>query len=692
MPFSIAVMLGVAATMAAQQEPVEPTPVANAFQVRSVPALRAVDRAKLAELAKPSWHTVPNSGSSLRALLLSVCGTQGAIVDKALESEMLRLNGGESLDRIAEPGSAVAVPFCLGVQTVTVKPSDTLEGLLRRHYRTYGKITVRQSVELNASSVEAAKDVVGFTTTLQPGDEIVLPTSVENLLVPAHASTRLTRDQIARGVEKITAILGEAAIPVAADVEGERPKPHEYKYIEFVSTDNASNLPDCGPTTTPRTFAIPKLRARLAVELELAAMIEAAKPAIVGVIDSGLRGLGGEFFARSYFAPNQKERFDLDPPQDRDHNGYYNDVYGINMNGPTGNGSIMPYEADLHLEHGTRVASLVLGGPEWVESAPPDIPSSVRLKIVNFSSSSHPHPVESSLLLDAITYLKKAKVDIVNMSLSSAQPVDGATQGIRDSWPLLFVVAAGNGPSGIDLGIRGAYPAAQGGRIGNLSDRVVTVGAHDNAGHWAPYSNYSGEYVDLLAPGCAIPTSDGQGGIDKEYGTSIATATVSFVAGLVRSLGEDDPQAIKNRLLASVDVDPLLEGRAWTSGRLNAIKAVSVRSDVIETTAAGDNLLFGRLEDKELLRQFCDDETTRKLLENVVKVRPNIPRDGKVWVEYWGKRDDGALWRKSCPQRLANESIGTLVSNGGAVAAPALQNVRDIVLATLDPLVPPAPP
>jgi hypothetical protein len=192
--------------------------------------------------------------------------------------------------------------------------------------------------------------------------------------------------------------------------------------------------------------------------------------------------------------------------------------------------------------------------------------------------------------------------------------------------------------------------------------------------------------VDLLAPGCAIPASDGQGGIVKEYGTPIATATVSFVAGLVRSLGETDPRAIKNRLLASVDVDPLLEGRAWTSGRLNAIKAVSVRSDVIETTAAGDNLLFGRLEDETVLGQCCDDETTGKLLANLLKVRPNVQRDGKVWIEYWGRRDDGALWRKRCPQRFANESVGTLVSNGQAVTAPALQDFRDIVLATLDPL------
>jgi hypothetical protein len=63
----------------------------------------------------------------------------------------------------------------------------------------------------------------------------------------------------------------------------------------------------------------------------------------------------------------------------------------------------------------------------------------VRLKIVNFSSSSAPHPVDSSLLLDAINYLKEqAKADIVNMSLSSAQPVDGATQGIRNNWSLLL--------------------------------------------------------------------------------------------------------------------------------------------------------------------------------------------------------------------------------------------------------------
>jgi hypothetical protein len=689
MPLSITVMLAVAAPMAAQEAPVEPTTVATAFKVRSTPVLRAADRARLAELAKPSWHTVPDSGLSLRAMLQSVCGKQGAIVDEVLESEMLRLNGGESLDRVAEAGSAVAVPFCLAVKPVTVKRNDTLEGLLRDNYRTYGKLTVRQAVELNAPSVEAANDVVGFTTTLQPGDEIVLPTAVEKLLVPARGSIGLTDKQIASDIEEITSVLGDAARPVGADVEGKPRKPHEYKYIEFVSTEVASNLPDCGPNTTPWMFSVPQLRARLAVELDLAAMVEDARPATVGVIDTGLRGVGGTYFAPRYFAANRRERTDREPPEDRDRNLYFNDVYGINMNGPTGNGSITPYVGE-DAEHGTRVASLVIGGPEWVQSAPPGEPPRVRLKIVNFSSSTAPHPVDSSQLLDAINYLwKRARVDIVNMSLSSDQPVDGATVGIQSSWPLLFVVAAGNQPAGgLDLGGEGAYPAGQGGHAGTLRDRVVTVGAHDNKGRWAPFSNYSAEYVDLLAPGCAVPTSDGQGGIVKEYGTSIATPIVSFVAGLVRSLGEVDPKAIKNRLLASVDVDPDLERRAWTSGRLNAIKAVSVRSDVIETTI-GANLLFGRLEEPELLRQFCDDQEKRTTLDNLLKVRPNIPRDGKVWIEYWGQRNDGSIWRKSCPQRLASESIGTLFSNGVAVPAPALQDVRDIVLATEAPQEPP---
>jgi hypothetical protein len=272
---------------------------------------------------------------------------------------------------------------------------------------------------------------------------------------------------------------------------------------------------------------------------------------------------------------------------------------------------------------------------------------------------------------------------VVNLSLENSRAIQGIREVIGNATRTLFVAAAGNRPSGgSDIGIRTVYPAADGGESGSLARTLLTVGAHalDPNRSWAGFSNYSRQRVDLLAPGCNVQTLNADGMSVKESGTSIATAFASFAAGLLGALGETDGSAIKNRLLVSVDVDPALARRVYSSGRLNIVKAVSLSTDVIETTDRTQAYVFGRIVNRGELRRFCGDQEERKNLDRMRKVRPNVPSQEGTRVQYWVE-NDGILTWVDCPQVDADQSIGPVEVDGQSTPGPALVDVLDIVLA-----------
>ena len=147
------------------------------------------------------------------------------------------------------------------------------------------------------------------------------------------------------------------------------------------------------------------------------------------------------------------------------------------------------------------------------------------------------------------------------MSFASAQNVAPATNGIQLNPNVLFVVAAGNAKSGgQNIDLRQVFPARYGGRNGAHRDHLITVGAADLSGKRADFSNYSRQYVDIVAPGCAVETRDDLGATVLDNGTSPATAVTSFGAALVSSLGLTDAKAI-NRLLSRPTLIPVWQTR-----------------------------------------------------------------------------------------------------------------------------------
>jgi hypothetical protein len=409
-----------------------------------------------------------------------------------------------------------------------------------------------------------------------------------------------------------------------------------------------------------------------------------AEQITVGMIDSGLATLGDDFFKIGFFAPNRRElQGTSGQDDDSPTNKHIDDVYGINFNSDNGEFKPYPFGGDIQ-SHGTKMASLVLGGPvvasEWTGARDKPL---VQLKIVNFASATvQGANVSADKLDEAIEYLTQQGALIINMSLSNEQNIHSVSRAIEDNKDQLFVVAAGNaklGP-GRNLDFEPlVFPARYGGARGDHHRNVVTVGAHDTSGQRAIFSNYSTQFVDLLASGCAVDTRNDVGNRIPDNGTSPATAIVSFTSTLIASLGLPEPAQIKNRLLASTVFDPALKESSWSSGRLSVIKAISLRNDVVELNSS--EVIFGKIADRVALNRYCDDETVRPTLTRVHKIVPNIPGPQGPEIEYWVE-SDGLLSKLRCAQAkiAAEDTIGEI----DAASGPSLETVRDITFRSFE--------
>ncbi|GIF11753.1 S8 family serine peptidase [Actinoplanes teichomyceticus] len=115
------------------------------------------------------------------------------------------------------------------------------------------------------------------------------------------------------------------------------------------------------------------------------------------------------------------------------------------------------------------------------------------------------------------------------------------------------------------------YPAAH--------PDVIGVGAIDRDGRIAPGSPH-GDYVDLVAPGVAVPTLQGGDGpadaLAEADGTALAAGYVGATAALIRNRHGRMPVARLTRLLTA-SASPAAGGDAFGAGVVNPYAAVTGR-------------------------------------------------------------------------------------------------------------------
>ena len=178
--------------------------------------------------------------------------------------------------------------------------------------------------------------------------------------------------------------------------------------------------------------------------------------------------------------------------------------------------------------------------------------------------------------IKAINYVIERKRDGVNVRVINASW--GSTQNsraLRDAIKkagdegILFVAASGNSSANADRTPH--YPA------GYKLPNVISVAATDRNDQLASFSNYGAKSVHLAAPGVEILSTWLGDQFREASGTSMATPEVAGVAALVIAAEPNiSVEALRERLLNSVDRLDSLNGKVATGGRLNAAKALGV--------------------------------------------------------------------------------------------------------------------
>lgn len=201
---------------------------------------------------------------------------------------------------------------------------------------------------------------------------------------------------------------------------------------------------------------------------------------------------------------------------DDDNNGYIDDYNGWdianNDNDPTGDKS----------RHGTQVAGIHSGvanneiGIAGVAFDSPFLPVKIFDSEDNRSFNSY----------GGVIYAADRGVKVMNLSWGSPNSYSQFNQDIINYAALekdvVIVAAAGNTNEELNF-----YPASY--------DNVISVGSSDGSDNKAGYATYS-RYIDLLAPGTGIYSTNSNGGYTSAPGSSFASPQVAGAAALVRQV------------------------------------------------------------------------------------------------------------------------------------------------------------
>ena len=301
---------------------------------------------------------------------------------------------------------------------------------------------------------------------------------------------------------------------------------------------------------------------------------------VVAVIDTGIRYTHRDLAAQMWTNPDEI----ADNGIDDDHNGYVDDIHGINAIDGRGD----PMDDGDHGSHcaGTIGAAANDGhghvGVSW----------QVRLMACKFLTASGGGSTADAIKCIQYATQKRAKI------LSNSWGGGAFSQGLLDAilaaraQGILFVAAAGN--DGLNTDVQATYPANY------AADNILSVAAVDRQGKLATFSNYGLTSVHLGAPGVAIYscTSASDTSYDTFQGTSMAAPHVSGVAALVLArFPQIGLYELKQRLAATTQPLNDLQGRTVTGGLVDAFEALNAtedgRMEISLGTATGPYVIAG---------------------------------------------------------------------------------------------------
>jgi len=387
-------------------------------------------------------------------------------------------------------------------------------------------------------------------------------------------------------------------------------------------------------------------------------------PSRLLVVDTGFDfadgALIGDRVAKLAFGQRYFHRFELgadsDPSKDRNDDGVNGNGgwAGVNLSGNGSTSAETSVQYDRR-SHGLSVTTLALGGRDLevlrrISFLPIRIgeASIVELNLRNpYFHSGH--------IMNSMKYANASgnKFNVINLSLASSVNVSGLEELVK-SKSQAIVVAAGNDGIELKSGVR-VWPAVLGGkaeRSSNGEGVFITVGAHDGAGARAKFSNW-GSRVDILAPGCMVPSYELKIGDRKKAigfspadvsGTSFAAPIVSFAVALLMSTQDfaDQPGLAKSRIQIASDYNYDLKDDTYSSGTLNIAKIIGFRHDVV---ALGDRknpkIWFGKLSVRQRDWQLqCGAESLPfNAIRKIARTKKPVSRE-EDWVLVFSSKDD----------------------------------------------------
>jgi subtilisin family serine protease len=196
--------------------------------------------------------------------------------------------------------------------------------------------------------------------------------------------------------------------------------------------------------------------------------------------------------------------------------------------------------------HGTHVAGIIQNNLTAYNF------NSCDIKIVPYKTHNYQGIGDLFAVTCATYQALEDEVSVINDSWGfygdSSIILSNAIDTVRN-YDILVITASGNDT--LDLVDYQQYPACY------FNENIITVGAHDTTfidvnfydTLVAPFSNYSPNYVDILAPGSEILSTLPGNQMGAKNGTSMATPAVSAVAAIYYCDGVFDFQAVKDSLI-----------------------------------------------------------------------------------------------------------------------------------------------